>query len=148
MKVYVGFKKDRQKGKEKHGITVYSNQGKLLYSAVTTVDLPQHKFFSALNSLLWGVRKLNPLINAGVLPKDEQIYLFIGNAVVYDWCAQSFVPQPYTDAHADLLLEFSALYNPVEVILSQTANSKVLFKAYGTNSHQQESALDFLNSLE
>lgn len=147
MKAYVGFKKDKS-GKVRFGLSVYSDIGVLLYSAVTTQLSKSSKFSNTLDSLAWAVKKFNPTIMSGVLPSDEKILLFISNAVLYDWCALEYVSQPYTETHSDMLLSFSALYNEVEIIYSKTADSKVTFKSFGTDSQQAESATSFFDSLE
>ena len=146
MKVYVGNKK-LSKEKVKFGITVYAETGHILYSTHVILPSGSNKFDNPLNALIWGTKKLNPLIEKGTLP-EEQIYLFIDNTCVYNWCEQTVVPVNYTKAHTDLMLEFSFLLNPTEVILSKSAPAKVLYKDINCQANEVIKAMDFFNSID
>lgn len=141
MKVYIGFK--RVKGSVLWGITVYSEKGQVLLHDFKRGQ--EAKTLNLVNALKYGVNKLQVAYHADKIPKEEKILLFINGKNIYKWFEAGDAPKPYTVEFSDLLFEMAFLHNPTEVIYSEGANKKLVFKK--SSEGETMKAVDFLNSL-
>ena len=132
MKVHIGY---RKKGnKLEYGVTVYSENSKVLFSNTKLVDdlKSDGKFLNALNNLIWGIKQINIQTERGELPTDELLVVILGNKTIYKWFENKSTIKAYAVKFADLMFEINLLMNDVEVIYSDNSSKKVLYKKSGT----------------
>lgn len=145
MKVCIGHKK--VKGKMLYGTTILSRKGVVLYSSVVVGVDAVNKYDPILDSLGEGLSKINPLIEQGVLP-EESIEIFITSELVYQWCQQEYMEEPYFTKHQRIVDLLSGLMVKAELILSSSGASRVLYKDVNNRLAETENALDFLSSIK
>jgi hypothetical protein len=75
LKVYVGTKK--VDGKYRYGLTIYSDDGVILYSSITNSEISENKFEDALRALDWVTKKIKTLAQNKTLDAQESVVLII-----------------------------------------------------------------------
>jgi len=130
VKFYVDQRKvamDDGKFKAQYGMTIYSDQGRVLYSSAYYDDLSENKFENALRAIDWAVKKFKVLLQNKVLP-EEKVLFIIGSKTIYSWFENEVAPEPYTILFSDILFELSFIPCPFEVILSQSGGKRVVYR--------------------
>lgn len=128
MKAYIGAKKKTTDGKYQYALTIYSERGLILHTSTIHEDISDNKFENTLKALEWGTKKLKTLGQKGDISENEPLTLFVGSKTVYTWFEKELAPEPYTDLFANLTLEMAFILNEVEIIFSQTADKRLIFK--------------------
>lgn len=140
MKAFLGCKKKLKDKKAVYGLTIYSNEGKVLHSSVFYADLEDLRFLNNIKALDWAVKKIKALTQQKVLSDTEKIYLVIDSKTLYAWFEKEVAPEPYTVVFGNLYLDISFILNPVEIIYSPDISRYVLYK----ESEETMNVLDFL----
>lgn len=126
MKVYIDSRtKDKQ---TQYGLTIYDGKGRVIDSYLKLAPTPQNKFEGQIEAFLWGIKKLNALVQNNKIDRFEPITLFTASKTLYTWFEKEVAPEPYTIRFSDVLLETNFLINPTELILSANAEKRVKYK--------------------
>lgn len=144
MKCFIAQK--RVKGSVWYGATFYNDRGVVLFSSLEKKPVQQNKYDHFLVGMIEALKRVNPLIEQGVLP-NEGLKIFINSEILYNWCTEESIPEPYFSKHQELISRLSSLSVETEIFLS-SVTVKVLYKDINNRAKTTESALDFLNSVD
>lgn len=118
MRVYIG--NDKVKGVMTYAVTVYKDNGSVLYSATKKEkEDGLERLEYMLRAVLWGTKRFKSLTVAGQLDETESIILFVRNKQVLDCIEKEDAASQFLNTLGSLLLEIRFLYNPCEIIVSQ-----------------------------
>lgn len=126
MKIYISTRK--QDDKYQHGLTIYSNDGKLIDSYTKFINVPNNKFDAILDTFIWGIRKIRVLSQNGKIDKHEPIILFTSSKTLNTWFKKGLAPEPYTVKFGDLLFETNFLLNPTDLVWQGNIEKKVKYQ--------------------
>ena len=132
MKIYTGMQKEDNKFVS--GVTVHTEKGELVKSTRVFNAPSTNKYDNQLFLLEWAVKKIKTWSQNKVIDDNETITLFIPSKTVYTWLEREVAPEPYTVRFSDILLDLAFISNPVEIIFSKSAISRVSFK----ESHEEK----------
>lgn len=122
-----------------YGLAVYDEAGKRLYGGTfrpRREDDGVAKFFAQVDSLLWAVRKFKTLQQNNRWNETEPLRIFIASKTVYNWIDAGASVDPYRVQLADLLLEMGFIPNPTEIVLLDSALTKIPFAAKEKEQYQ------------
>lgn len=108
-------------------MTIYSNRGKLLYSATGRIlEEEMQKFDKTLYALQWGIKQFRYVAQHGVVSEKEPVVLFMNSKTIYEWLKKECCPHNYVKVFSDIEMELSLMLNEVEIVYSKT--TKALYK--------------------
>lgn len=129
IRVYVHLLRDLEKKKVVYGVTAYNSQGGVVFSDIAKVPIPESRFSSKIACLAWALGKLKTLVDNKFFAPEEEFLLFISSKTLYKWLEQESAPDPYTMVLTDVLLDLSFFTSPLEIIYSESAKTKTLFRS-------------------
>ena len=127
MKVYVGTKKVEDR--YRYGVTVYSDKGTVLHSAIKTDEVHPNKFHNTLLAIQWAIVKLKAMAQNKTISDTEPVIFVVSSKTVYGWFEKGVSPSPYLLLFSDIMLDMSFMVNPLEILYIQTGEKKVLYRS-------------------